>query len=182
MADIGKRIHDRRIEIGMSPEILAERIGVSRATLYRYEGKSAVNLPASAIDLIADALNVTPAYLMGWPEDNEFSRKYRDKLAEIIINADSEDIHAAGIDLDRIQKVIDGDITLTLDLACEIADELGISLDDLFGHSSKETVKAVLSIEDSLTAEIIQLLLDLPEEIQREALRYIRYLSNAGEK
>ncbi len=40
-----------------------------------------------------------------------------------------------------------------------------------------EKIKAALEQEDSQTAEIIKLVLDLPESKQAEALHYIRYLS-----
>ena len=50
--------------------------------------------------------------------------------------------------------------------ACAIADELGESLDSLLGHTPKEMIKAALQQEDGQTAEIIELLLDLPADRQ----------------
>ena len=65
---IGDRIRQRRKELGMSAEELAERIGKDRATVYRYETGDIENLPISIIEPIAKALFTTPAYLMGWEE------------------------------------------------------------------------------------------------------------------
>ena len=43
-------------------------------------------------------------------------------------------------------------------------------------------IKAALQQEDGQTAEIIELLLDLPADRQQEALNYLRYLSERAEK
>ena len=64
--EIGNRIKQRRIELDMSQEELAHRIG--------YKSKSSINkielgiqgLTQSKIKVIADALRTTPDYIMGW--------------------------------------------------------------------------------------------------------------------
>lgn len=71
MSTIGKRIKDRRIELGLSADELAEKLGKNRATIYRYEGDEIENLPLSVIVPLATALQVSPAYLMGWSEETE---------------------------------------------------------------------------------------------------------------
>lgn len=68
---IGERIKKRRKEIGMSAETLAERIGKSPATVYRYENGDIRNLDSRSLLPIADALGVTPGILMGWEEEKE---------------------------------------------------------------------------------------------------------------
>lgn len=89
---MGKRIKERRLQLGMSADDLAEKLGKNRATIYRYEGDEIENFPVSVIEPLADALLTTPAYLMGWtdnpeivtqgpaivgePEDEEFSRLF----------------------------------------------------------------------------------------------------------
>lgn len=65
----GERIQTRRKEIGISAERLAEILGVSPATVYRWENGFIEKLPVSALGPIAKALRTTPAYLMGWEED-----------------------------------------------------------------------------------------------------------------
>lgn len=69
--DVGARIKLRRKELGYSAERLAEIVGVSPATIYRYENNDIRNMGAGKLRPIADALNTTPATLMGWttPED-----------------------------------------------------------------------------------------------------------------
>lgn len=71
---VGERIKVRRKQIGKSADELAEYIGVSRATMYRYESGYIEKVPGDILVPIAKFLHTTPAYLMGWkdtPEDND---------------------------------------------------------------------------------------------------------------
>lgn len=62
---VGERIKARRKELGINAETLAEAIGASRATMYRYENGDIEKVPVQVLGPIADALNTTPAFLMG---------------------------------------------------------------------------------------------------------------------
>ena len=66
---IGTRIKQRRLEIGMSVEELADALKKNRATVYRYENGDIENMPTSILEPIARILNTTPAYLMGYEEN-----------------------------------------------------------------------------------------------------------------
>lgn len=68
-ADVGKRIKARRKELGMSAEEVAAIIGVSPATVYRYESAAIMNMKTDKLLPIAEALETTPEYLMGWTDD-----------------------------------------------------------------------------------------------------------------
>lgn len=67
----GQRIKDRRKELCLSAEILADSIGVSPATIYRYEKGDIEKVPGDVIIAIASALHTTPAYLMGWDDSQK---------------------------------------------------------------------------------------------------------------
>lgn len=67
--EIGDRIKQRREELGMSQEELATLLGYkSRSSINKIELNQR-NLTQPKIKLIADALQTTPGYIMGW-EDN----------------------------------------------------------------------------------------------------------------
>lgn len=66
--DIGSRIKHRRKALGFSAEELAAKVGVSPATIYRYEKNEIANMGADKLRPIADALSTTPGALMGWEE------------------------------------------------------------------------------------------------------------------
>ncbi len=65
----GQRMKARRKELGLSAESVAEQLGVSPATIYRYENGDIEKLPVDRLVPIARVLQTTPAWLMGW--DNE---------------------------------------------------------------------------------------------------------------
>lgn len=59
----------RRKEIGFSAEKVAERLGVSPATIYRYEKGDIEKVPVDVLAGLARILQTSPAYLMGWEEE-----------------------------------------------------------------------------------------------------------------
>lgn len=65
----GERILELRDRRGIGQTDLAEMVGISKQTLYKYENNIVTNIPSDKIEAIADALNVSPAYLMGWTSD-----------------------------------------------------------------------------------------------------------------
>ena len=64
--DVGKRIKERRKELNMSVDELAQKLNKNRTTVYRYEKGDIENLPMDILGPLAEVLNTTPAYLMGW--------------------------------------------------------------------------------------------------------------------
>lgn len=68
MPSIGDRIKQRRLEIGLSVDQVADKIGKNRATVYRYESSEIEKFPIDVLTPLAEALRTTPAYLMGWDD------------------------------------------------------------------------------------------------------------------
>ena len=66
MSNIGQNIKNRRLELGLTADQLANRLQKSRATIYRYESTDADNMPIGILEPLAKALSTTPAELMGW--------------------------------------------------------------------------------------------------------------------
>lgn len=66
--NVGKRIQARRKELNMSIEELATRLNKNRTTIYRYEKGDIENLPLDALKPLAEILETSPAYLMGWED------------------------------------------------------------------------------------------------------------------
>ena len=71
MPTIGSRIRSRREELGLSQEELGNKLGYkSRSSINKIELDQR-NLTQSKIKAIADALNTTPAYIMGWESEDQ---------------------------------------------------------------------------------------------------------------
>ena len=84
--DIGERIKRRREELGMTQDELARAAGYkSRSSINKIEidGRG---IPQPKIEALAKALKVTPAYLMGWEEEEETPVYYLDPEAAEIAN------------------------------------------------------------------------------------------------
>ncbi len=65
---VGERIKARRKQIGMSAEQVAQQLNISPSTVYRYENGDIEKMGIDKLTPIANALQTTPAYLMGWEE------------------------------------------------------------------------------------------------------------------
>lgn len=61
----------RRKQIGMSAEQVAEKLGISPSTVYRYENGEIEKMGIDKLEPIAAAIQTTPAYLMGWAESEQ---------------------------------------------------------------------------------------------------------------
>ncbi len=68
MAILNDRIKNRRKLLNKTLLELAEYIGVKEATMQRYESGEIKSIPYDNIVLIAECLDCTPQYLMGWSD------------------------------------------------------------------------------------------------------------------
>lgn len=66
----GDRIKTRRETMGLSQVEVAERLKVSKQLYYKYENNIVTNIPSDKIEALAEILDVTPQYIMGWTEQH----------------------------------------------------------------------------------------------------------------
>jgi len=71
MSITGERMQARRKELGISADMLAEHLGVSRSTVFRYENGDIEKVPANLLSDIAKFLRTSEAFLMGWEDISE---------------------------------------------------------------------------------------------------------------
>lgn len=99
-----QRIRERRIEIGMTQLELAIQSGYSgRSSINKIE-KDARNVPLDRLTKIAEALRVSPDYLMGWDDeadafDEDLDRQNRIALVEKAFNLLNPEHQKAVLDL-----------------------------------------------------------------------------------
>lgn len=72
--DIGARIKARRKELGLTLKDVANALGASESLISRYESKDVKNMGIDKLPPLAKVLECTPAYLMGW-DDNESQKE-----------------------------------------------------------------------------------------------------------
>lgn len=88
MLKLYENIKKRRIQLNISQQELAELVGYRGRSMVSQIESGNVDLPLSMIKRFADALKCSPAYLMGWMEENvnaseEFQRFYEEHKDEL---------------------------------------------------------------------------------------------------
>ena len=67
--NISDYIRKRRLELGLTMKKLSEKVGVSEGTVSRWESGKIVSMRQDKLSDLAEALQTTPSYLMGWTDD-----------------------------------------------------------------------------------------------------------------
>lgn len=99
---VGERIKASREKAGLSQTALADKIGVSKQTLYKYENNIVTNVPSDKIELISAYTGVTPGYLMGWDSSKKDKQNPKKPIRIPVLGR-----VAAGIPVEAITDVID---------------------------------------------------------------------------
>lgn len=112
---VGKKIYQKRKELGWTQEELATRMG--------YKSKSTINkielgindIPQSKVVKFAEVLHTTPADLMGWTEKIEKNPvEIAERHFEILVDEDIADIFESFKKLDATKKKIVKDLARSL--------------------------------------------------------------------
>lgn len=64
--DFSEKIKSLRLERGLTLEEVGKRVGVGKSTVRKWETGAIANMRRDKIAKLAEALNTTPGYLMGW--------------------------------------------------------------------------------------------------------------------
>lgn len=66
MDGLGERIKANRKRLGLSMEELANQIGTTKQTIYKYEKGIVENIPLGRVEQLADVFKISPSELAGW--------------------------------------------------------------------------------------------------------------------
>ena len=91
---VGERIKQRRLELDMTQEELAKKLGYKTRTAISNVEKGKEDLTTTRVMKFADALGVTPGYLMGWDDPNqviqtEYKRRFNCNGMDYILRLSS---------------------------------------------------------------------------------------------
>jgi len=81
-SEFSRKIKELRLRKGMTLEQVADIVGVGKSTVRKWETGMIANMKRDKIALLAKALGTTPAYLMGWKEEETTSNSDGPKLTE----------------------------------------------------------------------------------------------------
>lgn len=112
MATYGENIKKRRLELGMTQVDLAEKIGETKQTIWKYESGRVTNIPLPKVSAIAKALNCSLEDITGWETKNPVTES--DGLEESIdLSQLSEDRKKL---IHDILKASDQDVSFVLQM------------------------------------------------------------------
>lgn len=96
-------IANKRNELGLTLEDVAKICNVSISTVKRWESGEIVDIKRDKVVKLAQALHTTPAYIMGWEEEDKTKEEIDRENQEILdaYNRASPEIRAA---IQRILK------------------------------------------------------------------------------
>ena len=67
---IGRRLRKLRLEQELTLEDVSKKVGVTKATINKYESNTVKNIKRDTIEKLAEALSTSPEYLMGWTDNS----------------------------------------------------------------------------------------------------------------
>ena len=98
--NMGEKIYYLRTKNSMTLEELGNKVGVGKSTVRKWENGMIANMKRDKILKVAEALNTTPAYLMGWDEAKEETKRKGVKIPVL-------GRVAAGVPIEMIEDVLD---------------------------------------------------------------------------
>lgn len=115
---VGERIRERRIELHLTQEELAKRMGYKSRTAISNVEKNLEDLTTTRVIKFAEALECTPADLMGWGSDTPareserlityarlfYEKKYLSDLLDVATISKEEDVKMATDLLTRLKE------------------------------------------------------------------------------
>lgn len=138
-----ERIKQRRKELGLSADDVAAALGVSRATIYRYESAEIEKVPITALVPLAKVLRTTPVNLMGWDVDDnseEISSEAQ-KIAKAFDKATPKDKSTVRLVL---SEYLDDEV---IDLANVARTGVNITVTETLGEHEARRVATLHDIE-----------------------------------
>lgn len=87
---MSEKIKKLRLENNMTLEEVGNAVGVGKSTVRKWETGQIANMRRDKIAKLAVALNVSPAYLMGWEEEDKPISAVKQAYINQIIDMDEE--------------------------------------------------------------------------------------------
>lgn len=88
--EIHEKIKRRRLELGLTLEKVADYVGVSKATVSRWESGEIVNMRRDRILKLSEVLKVKPNFIMGLEETKEKKETFNPYFVDTSILTDLE--------------------------------------------------------------------------------------------
>ena len=188
--DFGTNLKSIREERGLSQEQFAALLGTSKQVISRYENNQRSPKVSTVVEY-AEILNEPLSRLTGYrvlghsPFSDEQLEIIRERLYEMLNSEDPVYEYEYGYG-HLMQGISDGEVTPSYDDLLKIADSFGCSIEYILGwtddSSPPGSIKPATISGDGLEEKIVNLLVNLHQEKQAEAVRYLEYLASTAEE
>ena len=187
--ELANKLRTKRLENNLSLQEVADKLGVSKVTVSRYETLDITNIPSDKIEGMAELYKTTPAYLMGW-EDKKEENAFNFKERRLKLGLTPKDIaDTVGVEESTVRKWELGIISnMKRDKIELLAKALKVSPLDIMGIQ-KNTPTEMVSNFRLDTKELDKMNLSDKDlnEINSEMQRYFNYIisefkKNEGDK
>ena len=101
---MGDRIRQMRTDAGMTQEELAEKLGLQKSAIAKYENGRVENIKRSTIQKMAELFDKTPSYVMGFTDTSGYNS---DNISAPVSRVPVLGYVAAGIPIEEIEDIID---------------------------------------------------------------------------
>lgn len=122
--DLSQKIYQLRKRHNLTLEQVADIVGVGKSTVRKWETGMIANMRRDKIALLAKALHTTPAYLMGWDEQEEAEQN---AISAGAVRIPVLGYVAAGIPISAIEDIIDYE-ELAPDMVKDGAEYFGLQI------------------------------------------------------
>lgn len=111
MTSRGEKIKAARKAKKMSQEELGAACGTNKQTIYKYETGIITNIPFDRLEKIAEALDISPAYIMGWKNGDKlpFNTLTKEKAPAPITESERNIVKIAGRDGSFVERRLTDD-------------------------------------------------------------------------
>lgn len=107
--ETNEKLKLRRKELGLTLEDVAKTVGVGKSTVRKWETGDIANMKRDKIALLAKALKVSPAFIMGWDESMatvySFDLSHKNKESSPLVEQALQKIK--GLSKENQQRAID---------------------------------------------------------------------------
>ena len=101
---MGDRIRQMRTDAGMTQEELAEKLGLQKSAIAKYENGRVENIKRSTIQKMAELFDRTPSYIMGFTDISGYNS---DNISAPVARVPILGYVAAGIPIEEIEDIVD---------------------------------------------------------------------------
>lgn len=89
---IGARIKQSREQAGMSLNDVAQKIGLDKSTILRYENGEIAKVKAPIVEKMAAAMNTSPHFLLGWTDNPSATNSDEPTIDGEVMSSNEQDL------------------------------------------------------------------------------------------